>query len=89
MTEETPVKSEAENIVEREFASLRSQLEEVEASNAEIKTQYEEALKTIEEFKAAEEERAAKGGTMLYHLLKRNSDAELPERNVRRFFALT
>ena len=60
MTEETPVKSEAENIVEREFASLRSQLEEVEASNAEIKSQYEEALKTIEEFKAAEEERAAK-----------------------------
>ena len=60
MTEETPVKSEAENIVEREFASLRSQLEEVEASNAEIKSQYEEALKTIEAFKLAEEERAAK-----------------------------
>jgi hypothetical protein len=60
MTEETPVKSEAENIVEREFASLRSQLEEVEASNAEIKSQYEEALKTIETFKLAEEERAAK-----------------------------
>jgi hypothetical protein len=60
MTEETPVKSEAENIVEREFASLRSQLEEVEASNVEIKSQYEEALKTIETFKLAEEERAAK-----------------------------
>ena len=60
MTEETPVKSDAENLVEREFASLRSQLEEMEASKAEIASQYEEALKTIEEFKLAEEERAAK-----------------------------
>ena len=60
MTEETPVKSDAENLVEREFASLRSQLEEMEASKAEIASQYEEALKTIEEFKVAEEERAAK-----------------------------
>ncbi len=58
--EKTPVKSEAENIVEREFASLRSQLDEVSASNVEIKSQYEEALKTIESFKLAEEERAAK-----------------------------
>ena len=33
-TKETTVKSEAENIVEREFASLRSQLEEVEASKS-------------------------------------------------------
>ena len=60
MTEETPVKSDAENLVEREFASLRSQLEEMEASKAEIASQYEEALKTIEGFKVAEEERAAK-----------------------------
>ena len=63
MTTETPnVKenSEAENIVEREFASLRTQLEEMTSSKAEINTQYEEALKLIEEFKAAEEERAAK-----------------------------
>jgi len=62
MTEETPVKenSEAENIVEREFASLRTQLEEMTASKTEIATQYEEALKTIESFKVAEEERAAK-----------------------------
>tara|TARA_Y100001951_G_scaffold80315_1_gene68273 strand:- start:49 stop:546 length:498 start_codon:yes stop_codon:yes gene_type:complete len=62
MTEETPVKenSEAENIVEREFASLRTQLEEMTASKAEINSQYEEALKLIEAFKADEEERAAK-----------------------------
>ena len=60
MTEETPVKSEAENIVEREFASLRSQLEEMEANNAEIKSQYEEALKAIEDYKVLEDERTAK-----------------------------
>ena len=60
MTEKTTEKSDAENLVEREFASLRSRLEEVEASKAEIKSQYEEALKMIEEFKLAEEERAAK-----------------------------
>ena len=61
MTEETPVKenSEAENIVEREFASLRTQLDEMTASKAEINSQYEDALKMIEEFKLAEEERAA------------------------------
>jgi hypothetical protein len=60
MTEETNVKSDAENIVEREFASLRSQLEEVQASKKEIESQYDVALKEIEAFKLAEEERAAK-----------------------------
>jgi len=60
MTEETPVKSEAENIVEREFASLRTQLEEATASKTEIEFQYNDAMKEIEAFKLAEEERAAK-----------------------------
>ena len=63
MTEEvkeTNVKSDAENIVEREFASLRSQLEELNASKAEIEGQYADALKQLEAFKLAEEERAAK-----------------------------
>ena len=63
MTEEkveTNVKSDAENIVEREFASLRSQLEELNASKAEIEGQYADALKQLEVFKLAEEERAAK-----------------------------
>ena len=60
MTEEVKeVKSDAENIVEREFASLRTQLEEATAANAEIKSAYEEALKSIEEFKEAEETRKA------------------------------
>tara|TARA_R110000824_G_scaffold153490_3_gene325141 strand:- start:5455 stop:6708 length:1254 start_codon:yes stop_codon:yes gene_type:complete len=57
---ETNVKSDAENIVEREFASLRTQLEEMSASKKEIETQYESAIKEIEAFKLAEEERAEK-----------------------------
>ena len=52
--------SDAEKIVEREFASLRTQLEEATASKKEIETQYEEALKTIEAFKLSEEERSVK-----------------------------
>ncbi len=58
MAEEVKDKSEAENIVEREFASLRSKLEEANASQKELQNQYEEALKLIETFKIAEEERA-------------------------------
>ena len=59
MSEETKetVKSDAESIVEREFASLRTQLEEVTASNKEIKASYEEALKSIETFKEADAKR--------------------------------
>ena len=60
MAEEENKKSDAENIVEREFASLRTQLEEMQASKKEIETQYEDALKQIEAFRVAEEERAAK-----------------------------
>jgi len=57
---ETNVKSDAENIVEREFASLRTQLEEMSASKKEIESQYESAMKEIADFKKTEEERAAK-----------------------------
>jgi len=57
---ETNVKSDAENIVEREFASLRVQLEEMSASKKEIESQYEAAMKEIADFKKAEEERAEK-----------------------------
>jgi len=63
MTEEkveTNVKSDAENIVEREFASLRAQLEELNASKTEVESQYADALKQIEAFKLTEEERAEK-----------------------------
>jgi hypothetical protein len=57
---ETNVKSEAENIVEREFASLRSQLEDAEASKKEIESEFKAAMKELETLKAAEEERATK-----------------------------
>ena len=60
MTEEDSKKSDAENIVEREFASLRSQLEEAEASKKQIESEFKAAMKELEAFKAAEEERAAK-----------------------------
>jgi len=60
MTEEVKEKSATENIVEREFASLRVKLEEANASKEELKNQYEEALKQIEAFKLTEEKRAAK-----------------------------
>jgi len=59
-TKETNVKSDAESIVEREFASLRTQLEEAEASKKEIESEFKAAMKELETFKAAEEERAAK-----------------------------
>ena len=63
MTEEvkeTNVKSDAESIVEREFAALRAQLNEVEASKTDIESKYADALKEIEAFKLAEETRIAK-----------------------------
>ena len=59
-TKETTVISDAENIVEREFASLRTQLEEMSASKKEIESQYDAAMKEIEAFKEAEDKRAAK-----------------------------
>jgi len=57
---ETNVKSDAESIVEREFASLRAQLNEVEASKVDIESKYADALKEIEAFKLAEETRITK-----------------------------
>ena len=59
-TKETPVKSDAESIVEREFASLRSQLEEAEASKKEIESEFKAAMEELKTFKAAEEERLEK-----------------------------
>ena len=60
MTEETPKNSDAEKIVEREFASLRQQLEEAEASKKEIESEFKAAMKELEVFKKAEEERLEK-----------------------------
>ena len=58
MTEETNVKSDAEEIVEREFASLKTQLEEAQATIKEQQNAYKAAEKMIAEFKEAEEKRA-------------------------------
>jgi hypothetical protein len=57
---ETNVKSDAENIVEREFASLRVKLEEAEASKLEIEAQYKDVLKQLELYQKTEEERLEK-----------------------------
>jgi len=59
-TKETNVKSDAESIVEREFASLRAQLEKAEASKKEIESEFKSAMKELETFKVAEEERLKK-----------------------------
>jgi hypothetical protein len=59
-TKETTVKSDAENIVEREFASLRTQLEAAEASKKEIESEFKAAMKELEAFKKSEEERLEK-----------------------------
>ena len=53
------VKSEADGIVEREFASLKTQLDEVTESHTELQTKYDEALKSIKDFTKANEEREA------------------------------
>jgi hypothetical protein len=57
------VKSEADGIVEREFASLRTQLDEVTESHTELQTKYDEALKSIKNFTKANEERDAAEAT--------------------------
>ncbi len=59
-TKETTVKSDAESIVEREFASLRTQLEEMSASKKEIESEFKAAMKELETFKKAEEDRLLK-----------------------------
>ena len=53
-------KTDAETITEREFATLRSQLEELQTTHTELQKQYEEAEATITTFNEAEEKRAQK-----------------------------
>ena len=50
-------KTDAEAITEREFATLRSQLEELQTSHTELQKQYEDAQVTITTFNEAEEKR--------------------------------
>ena len=58
MTEETVNKSEAESIVEREFASVKNELAEMKTSFEEVNSKYTEALDTIASFEKEAEERA-------------------------------
>ena len=55
---ENDSKTEAEVITEREFASLRGQLEELQAAHTELQKQYDSASATITTFEQAEAERA-------------------------------
>ena len=52
------VVSEAGRITEREFASMKSQLEEMKSSYAELNTKHEEALGLVSKFQEEEEARA-------------------------------
>ena len=60
MTEEVVEykKSEAESIVEREFASVKNELAEMTTSFEEVNSKYTEALDTIAKFEKEAEERA-------------------------------
>ena len=58
MTEETVNKSEAESIVEREFASVKNELAEMRTSFEEVNSKYTEAIETIANFEKEAEERA-------------------------------
>ena len=57
--ETVEVKSETSPIVEREFASMKSKVADMETAHAELNTKYEDALATITKFEEAEEGRKA------------------------------
>jgi len=58
MSEETNI-TDSDKIVEREFASLKTQLVEMETAHTDLTTKYEEARKEIEGFHAKEQKRTA------------------------------
>ena len=60
MAEETVKETEKTNpIVEREFASMKSTISDMESAHAELNTKYNDALATITKFEEAEETRNA------------------------------
>ena len=59
MAEETVKETESNPIVEREFASMKSTISEMESAHAELNTKYDDALATITKFEEAEETRNA------------------------------
>ena len=58
MAEEEKTVSEAETITEREFASMKTQLEEMTSSFEELNTKHEEALALVKKYEDAEAKRA-------------------------------
>ena len=58
MSEEVKT-TDSDKIVEREFASLKKQLEDMESTHSALTTKYDEALDTIKSFTTKEEERKA------------------------------
>ena len=58
MSDKQEVKSEAESLIEREFANYKKQLEELTTSHSDLQKQYESATTAISEFEAAEVKRA-------------------------------
>ena len=59
MAEETVKETETNPIVEREFASMKSTISDMESAHAELNTKYDDALATITKFEEAEETRNA------------------------------
>jgi len=59
MAEETVKETESNPIVEREFASMKSTISDMESAQAELNTKYDDALATITKFEEAEETRNA------------------------------
>ena len=59
MAEETVKETETNPIVEREFASMKATISDMESAHAELNTKYEDALATITKFEEAEETRNA------------------------------
>jgi hypothetical protein len=57
MAEETVKETESNPIVEREFASMKSTISDMESAHAELNTKYNDALATITKFEEAEETR--------------------------------
>ena len=71
MSEEV-VKTDSEKITEREFASVKKQLEDLTSTHSELEQKYNDALNSIEEFKTAEEARKAEEAKKLKTALVKN-----------------
>ena len=57
MSDKQEVKSEAESLIEREFANYKKQLEELTTSHSDLQKEYDSATKAISDYEAAEVKR--------------------------------